>query len=85
MLRLTLAIAWWMGGMEMMAYTPAGASPDAVPYLLFSIVWVVLWSAILVALRGPPHRSVKDAASAIHTQSQTPAPRPVRVMFGGLP
>ena len=42
-------------------YTPAGFNPDSLPWVAFSVAWVLCWVAIIVAVRGAPRRSGAEA------------------------
>jgi hypothetical protein len=35
-------------------YSPAGEFRETAPWVIFSIVWVLLWVAIAFAVRGAP-------------------------------
>jgi hypothetical protein len=38
----------------MMAYIPAGAACDSVPWVAFTVGWVLFWIALIIAVRGAP-------------------------------
>jgi hypothetical protein len=38
------------------AYTPVGIARDSIPYWIFTVVWVIVWCAVLAIVRRPSNR-----------------------------
>jgi hypothetical protein len=62
--RSALAVVWLFayGAAPLaLAYTPAGADRDALPWIAFVVAWVTFWSLIIFLLRGQdPFQARRD-------------------------